>query len=234
MKDRCKRIITISIAVILAIFSVTATAMEMTVAGNQLILTGPVARGDNVRFLNTLNENTGKIDTVILRNSQGGDAKSGYEIGNVIRERGLKTALSGYCLSSCSRMFLGGVERQFTDDEPVGRTRVGFHGNYNDNDQLVIENIQYLRQWIIAHSDGKADVELVNRWTTIPNRRGMIFFFDSRRLHREDGTSIIICTGKENQSNRWNECEKITGKDGYQLGIFTSSEIVKSNIPKSD
>ena len=65
------------------------------------------------------------IDLVVLRNSHGGDAGTGYEIGEFFRERGVTTAVSGYCVSSCSRMFLGGKRRLFTDDYPLDQTRVG-------------------------------------------------------------------------------------------------------------
>src|SRR5215468_6997874 len=53
------------------------------------------------------------ITTVILRNSQGGNAPAGYQVGQLLRERGVRTAVSGYCYSSCSRMFLGGRTRSF-------------------------------------------------------------------------------------------------------------------------
>jgi hypothetical protein len=204
-----------------------AQAMVMEVAGNQLIASGEVARGDFNRFLDLVNRNPA-VDTVILRDSPGGDARSGYDIGYTIRARGLKTAVSGFCRSSCSRMFLGGVERQFADDQPVGKTHVGFHGNYDggSNDPSALDK---LRKFIILHSDGKADIDLVNRWTAIPESRGFIYFFDSERLKRNDGASVFLCTGKENRDNRYNECEKIAGKTGYSLGIFTSSALVTPN-----
>jgi hypothetical protein len=144
-------------------------------------------------------------------------------------QAGLRTAVSGYCLSSCSRMFLGGVARQFTDEQQVGKTRVGFHGNYKSDGRLMVEAMPRLRAWIIAHSDGKADPTLVERWTSIPNHEGFIYFFDAARLNRKDGVSVFICTGNENPANRYNECEKLPGRSGYDLGIFTSTALVKVN-----
>ncbi len=215
-----------AIAVMLGI-ALPAQAMVMEVAGNQLIASGEVARGDFNRFLDLVNKNPA-VDTVILRDSPGGDARSGYDIGYTIRARSLKTAVSGFCRSSCSRMFLGGVERQFADDQPVGKTHVGFHGNYDGgkNDPTALEK---LRKFIILHSDGKADIDLVNRWTALPEPRGFIYFFDSERLKRSDGASIIFCSGKETRGSGFNECQKILGKTGYDLGIFTSSALVTPN-----
>ena len=168
----------------------------------------------------------GAITTLILRNSHGGDADTGYKVGDLARARGLRTAVSGYCLSSCSRIFLGGAERYFTDQEPAGKTHVGFHGNYDSNGTVKLENSWRLQEWIVAHSDGKADLDLVKRWTSIKNRKGFAHFFDSERLHRKDGVSIFLCTGAEAS---FNECEKIVGKTGYDLGIFTSKTLIHVN-----
>lgn len=205
-----------------------ATAMSMEVAGDQIILSGEVARGDYNKFLTLINQNT-SVKTVILRDSPGGDSRSGYDIGTMIRARGLNTAVSGFCRSSCSRMFLGGVERQIADDQPVGKTHVGFHGNYETGGGVDRSTVEKLRKYIIDFSDGKADVELVNRWTTIPTNAGFIYFFDSTRLKRNDGISIFFCNGSESRDNRYNECEKIAGKTGYDLGVFTSSKLVTPN-----
>src|SRR5882757_9233981 len=194
-----------------------AAAMHMQVAGDQIVLSGPVNPRDDDRLKTLLDEQRGKITTIILRDSPGGDAAAGYAIGDLIRGRRLRTAVSGYCLSSCSRMFLGGVERQFTDEQPVGKTHVGFHGNYKSDGRLMVEAVPRLRAWVISHSDGKADPALVERWTSIQNHNGFIYFFDSARLKRSDGVSVFICTGNETPASRFNECEKLPGRTGYEL-----------------
>lgn len=211
----------VALAALLVLCDGNAMAMSMEVADDQIILSGEVARGDYNKFLTLINQNAA-VKTVILRDSPGGDARTGYDIGTTIRSRGLNTAVSGYCRSSCSRMFLGGVQRQFADDQPVGKTHVGFHGNYDSgrNDPAALE---MLRKFIITHSDGKADVELVNRWTTIPTNAGFIYFFDSNRLRRNDKTTVFLCMGTE--AKKYDDCEKIP-KTGYDLGIFTSTALV--------
>jgi hypothetical protein len=40
----------------------------------------------------------------------------------------MRTAVSGYCYSSCSRMFLGGNACYFTDDYLPETNNFGFHG----------------------------------------------------------------------------------------------------------
>lgn len=205
-----------------------ASAMEMRVAGDQVILSGAVNVGDAVRLKTILAANAGRITTVVLRNSPGGDANTGFAIGDLIRAQKLRTALAGYCRSACSRMYLGGVERIFTDAEPVGKTYVAFHGNYTNDGRLSLDNVWRLREWIIAHSDGKADPALVDRWTTIKNRHGFAYFFDSARLHRSDGVSVFLCDGSDSPT-RFDACEKISGKSGYDLGIFTAPTVIKVN-----
>lgn len=199
-----------------------AMAMSMEVADDQIILSGEVARGDYNKFLTLINQNAA-VKTVILRDSPGGDSRTGYDIGTMIRARGLNTAVSGYCRSSCSRMFLGGVQRQFADDQPVGKTHVGFHGNYETGGRNNAAALEMLRKYIVDHSDGKADVELVNRWTAIEQNSGFIYFFDSNRLRRNDKATVFLCTG--NEAKKYDDCEKVP-KTGYDLGIFTSTALV--------
>ena len=105
-------------------------AMDVYQKGNQLILSGRVV-GTEVDEVVRLLKSAPVIDTVILRNSPGGHILTGYRLGALFRARGLKTAVSGFCFSACSRMFLGGKQRYFTDDYPPQYTRVGFHGHYD-------------------------------------------------------------------------------------------------------
>jgi hypothetical protein len=107
-----------------------APAMELKIVGNQLILSGPVV-GDEPGKVREALASSPSIDTVILRNSGGGNAPAGYQVGQLLRERGLRTAVPGYCYSSCSRMFLGGSTRYFTDDYMPEYNNVGFHGHYD-------------------------------------------------------------------------------------------------------
>src|SRR5438132_8736476 len=77
-----------------------APAMELKIVGNQLILSGPVL-GDEPGTVREALASSPGIDTVILRNSGGGNAPAGYQVGQLLRERGMRTAVSGYCYSSC-------------------------------------------------------------------------------------------------------------------------------------
>lgn len=130
----------------------SVNAMNMHVNGNQIILSGDVTMNDANLFADMLGRlresGNRKIDTLVLRNSNGGSVFSGYAIADLARRQGLTTVVSGYCISSCSAMHVGGVQRAFADnDQPwmlhspvsdnVGQF-IGLHGitlggNYADS-----------------------------------------------------------------------------------------------------
>ena len=203
-----------------------SSAMELKTVGNQLILSGPVVGDEPGKVTEALTQSSA-ITTVVLRNSQGGNAPAGYQVGQLLRERGIRTAVSGYCYSSCSRMFLGGRTRSFTDDYPAEYTHIGFHGHYDAHGHLNAGLVrQYgLGQWIMQYSDGKADPQLVERWIHIPSGRGMIHFFHPGLLQR-GGVSTFLCQGDESTGLVF-ACEPIR-RTALELGIVTSLEIVQS------
>jgi hypothetical protein len=202
-----------------------APAMELKVVANQLILSGRVV-GDEPEKVREALASSPEIDTVVLRNSPGGNAPAGYRVGELLREHGLRTAVSGYCYSSCSRMFLGGSARYFTGDYAPESNNVGFHGHYDRMGHLNAGLVrQYgLRDWIIKYSDGKADPVLVERWINIPHSRGLIDFFHPGLVERA-GASTFMCQGDESGSVF--ACEPIE-KTALDLGIVTSLDIVRS------
>jgi hypothetical protein len=212
--------------IVIVLVPTRAPAMELKIVGNQLILSGPVVGDEPGKVREALASSPG-IDTVILRNSGGGNAPAGYQVGQLLRERGLRTAVSGYCYSSCSRMFFGGSTRYFTDDYMPEYNNVGFHGRYDRMGRLNANLVrQYgLRDWIIKYSDGKANPALVGRWINIPYSRGMIHFFHPGLVKRA-GASTFMCQGEESAGSVF-ACEPID-KTALDLGIITSLETVHS------
>jgi hypothetical protein len=209
------------------LLSMPAVSMEMKTCGDQVVLSGAVEAEDYDRVASVLAENP-KVKTVVLRNSPGGDASSGFRTGALFREKGITTYVSGYCRSSCSRMFLGGTERYFTTDYPPEQTTVAFHGNYKSNGALVEGSSERLKSFIAKYTDGKANEELVSRWVSIPDRRGYAYFFHPESLKRNDSISALLCTGRERTESRWNSCEKISPHNALSMGISTSLELKQS------
>ncbi len=209
-----------------------APAMTIKIAGDQLILGGSIVDGDAGKVREALAKNF-SIKTVVVRNSPGGLVPTAYEIGNLMREKLLRTAVSGYCYSGCSRIFLGGTVRVFTDDYPLRLTNVGFHGHYYTSGPLkgqlntqTVRNFR-LKDWIIAHSDGKADPDLVERWINIPINIGFIHFYHPD-LVKEYGVATFFCERGPIRGKGIFGCESIN-KNALDLGIITGVELIKSN-----
>ena len=177
VKDAWSKSFHFLIAFTIALLPKFASSMEAKIIEDTLILSGPVIQGDIQRFENSIASNP-NIKKIVLRNSWGGHIESGYRIGERIRELGITTVVSGHCVSSCSRMFLGGKKRQFSDDFRLEKTFVGFHGHYDSTGKLnrpLVERWN-LAQWTVKFSDGKADPELVQRWVSIELNTGMVAF----------------------------------------------------------
>ena len=209
-----------------------STAMTIKEVGDQLILSGAIVDGDTAKVRQALAKST-SIRTVVVRNSPGGYVPTAYEIANLMREKRLRTAVSGYCNSGCSRIFLGGVDRRFTDDYPLSLTNVGFHGHYYtsgpQNGQLNKQSVNSfgLKDWIIKHSDGKADPDLVERWINIPVNIGMIHFFHPQ-LAQEKKVATFFCERGPMPGMGIFGCEPIN-KNAFDLGVITTLEMMKSN-----
>lgn len=202
-----------------------AHGMELATHGNTIILSGPVAGTELALVKDAFTANP-KIDTVVLRNSHGGDAWTGYRVGELLREASVTTVVSGYCISSCSRMFLGGKTRLFSDDYPADRTYVGFHGHYDANGNLDPQSVGKggLYNWIIKYSDGKADPDLVQRWIAIKKNKGAANFFHPD-VKAALGNSVFFCDGLTAQ--KVTSCEPIA-TNALERGVVTDLHRVSS------
>ena len=182
----------------MAIFCQQAVSMDITVTGATVHLSGAVVGGECDKLKQILS--TTKIDLVILSNSNGGNANTGYCIGETIRKNNISTSIEGFCLSSCSRMWLGGVTRKLEGDDAT----VGLHGNYRGI-HLIDESTARLRQWIPRFAPD-VDVELMNRWTALFYSKHMMYFYNKR---------AELCL------NGRNECSIIKDKNFFDAGLAT-------------
>lgn len=149
-----------------------ALAMTMTVDGARVVLSGSV-EGDECGRLGSILQQTA-VRTVVLTQSQGGNAEAGYCVGALIRARGLDTVIRGSCNSSCSRMWLGGVSRTLDGKN----ARVGLHGNYR-NGTLEPGTPARLQAWIPMYAP-EVNRDLITQWTQLPTNHDMMFFYNDR------------------------------------------------------
>ncbi|XVJ70749.1 MAG: hypothetical protein HEQ39_14845 [Rhizobacter sp.] len=193
----------------------------------QLVMAGTV-RGTELEQLKSWLAQHPEIDTILLKNSNGGNAAAGYAVGEFIRERGLATGLIGRCASSCSRMFLGGKKRFFTFELPPEKTMIGFHGNYGADGKLLPGRSPFLKAWVIKHLGWNEEQHrqfesLVDLWVNIETNAGMLYFFDEEKTKNQDGSSVVYCRGNEpNQSDRLAACERKPMVTARRIGLITT------------
>jgi len=211
--------------------NVPALAMEMKVKANALVLSGEVVARDLERVKDAFKSNPA-ITHVVLRNSMGGNSWAGYRLGELFRERGVTTVVSGHCVSACSRLFLGGKVRVFSDDYPASLTYVGFHGHY-DFGKLNLAAVKKndLAGWTTKYTNGKVDPKLIQRWIHIERRAGDVRFYPDAVVERFT-QSTVLCQGTE--SARPQQCEKIA-THALAQGIVTTNAMYSSpdssNLP---
>ena len=162
-----------------------AIAMNMTVDGRRVVLSGAV-QGDECGRLRSILQQSA-IRTVVLTQSPGGNAEAGYCIGELIRARGLDTVIRGSCNSSCSRMWLGGVSRTLDGNN----ARVGLHGNYDLNGRLKPGTPERLQAWIPHYAPG-VNRTLMAQWTRLPTGRDMMYFYNDRAELCENGQCTVL------------------------------------------
>jgi hypothetical protein len=214
----------------------SAMAMDIRISGNQLIMSGHIAGDEIVRLRDLLPANP-QIDTVVLRDSLGGDVWTAMRLGETIAERGFRTAVSGHCMSACALIFLGGRERHFADGSPGSRTQVGLHTPVHSSSggrswpppgaTFHGEQRHVMLHWIFDRIGPRADRTLIERAIVNDHPQGMMYFFDHIRLKRADGMSVFQCKGPE--KTKIADCEAIGGTNAVQAGLVTNESILALN-----
>lgn len=208
----------------LAVFSASSFAMDIKITSNAMVLSGEVVARDLDRIKAAFKANPA-ITHVVLRNSMGGNSWTGYRLGELFREKGVTTVVSGFCVSSCSRLFLGGKARMFSDDYPASLTYVGFHGHYDFGKlNLAAVKKEDLAGWTIKFTDGKVDQQLMQRWINIERRAGDVRFYPDAVTARLTQPTVL-CQGTE--SARPQQCEKIA-THAIAQGIVTTNAMYSS------
>jgi len=186
-------------------------AMEMHVAGNQLILSGGITELDYVKFTRQL---IPTVRQIVLTDSPGGSVSSALDIADDIRRKGLSTTIRGYCRSACALIFLGGVQRTLADS----KSHVDFHAMYSYNYSSPTQRPSTARYGKIASflsdmTGGKLSDALIK--TILRKQRGgFVYFFRDRTFN---------CNGDE--PNRPSGCAKLP-QTALDQGVITSLDNV--------
>ena len=193
-----KKNITQLLTVALLAICPPSEAMLVEASGSVVYMSGDVV-GDECKKLSEI-LNTQTIDLVVLGDSNGGDANAGFCVGETIRKNKISTVINGVCVSSCSRMWLGGVSRKLEGNASA----VGLHGNYS-NGRLIDKSTTRLREWIPRFAPN-VDIELMNRWTALFYSKHMMYFYNNR--------STLCMNGRS-------ECENFKDRNVFNAGLST-------------
>ena len=161
-----------------------AHAMEFQVHDSEVWLSSHVTGSEYSELSAILSTNA--ITTVVFTYSSGGNASAGYNVGELIRSRGLRTVIRGSCASSCSRMWLGGVTR--TLEGP--NARVGMHGNYDGAGDLLPGAPAKLRAWLPSFAP--IDKQLMEQWIALGHHTQMMYFYNDKAELCDRGACTAI------------------------------------------
>ena len=193
---------------LLLLGAVPTSAMEMSVSGSQLILSGFINELDYDKFLSHL---TPDIRTVVFTNSPGGVHLIGLALAHEIRRRGLSTVALGYCNSACANAFLGGADRRLAND----RSYVAFHGNYSYRiGRPLTRHFGQLSAFYSEMTNGRLNDQMIQLFLS-KGERGFVGFY--QRVTRN-------CEGTE--AKRPSGCPTLP-ITALELGILTALDDVE-------
>ncbi len=131
----------ISGAAIFLAATLPAQALDFSISGATMTLSGPIKLGDNARFDELMASPAGAGVRIFRLNSTGGSIGVALDIARGIRRRGGVTVADGRlrCESACTILFAGGVSRHYVNSGGLqdrldgARGGLGYHEGNNAN-----------------------------------------------------------------------------------------------------
>jgi rhodanese-related sulfurtransferase len=201
-------------------------AMTVEVVGDTVFASGPV--DDDYAKLRDAFDKPG-VTTVAFVNSPGGDLGTSLRVGRLIADRNLKTVAAGSCMSACSIMFLGGVERRFSDVFRPNQNVIGIHGAHDSvtktvNSLLQPQMFAYYKQ----RMGERFNSDVMNLALYKMEDRGA--FLRVPEFARNDKAQAYHCAATQTARK---SCTNIIGENALSLGIITDTTLVTLKLPKS-
>jgi|Laugresbdmm110sd_1035091.scaffolds.fasta_scaffold08205_3 rhodanese-related sulfurtransferase len=204
-------------------------AMTLERVNNDLFATGPTVDQDFQNFKDAFAK--GGIKRLILVNGPGGDIWTGMQVARIVQNANIKTLVSGYCMSACSLIFMGGQERAFGTGHLPRVTMVGIHGAHNKDTKQV--NPQAMPQMYALYKQqmgDKFDAQVINQALyEIKEAFGFLRIRELQRTIEKDRTPWFCPTGQ----TPFAQCQQHQGKDAFTLGVVTQTETEELSLPDS-
>lgn len=218
--------ILLSLLTLSAISSAPVAAMTIEVHGNSVFATGPV-EDDIVKFEEALA--TPGVEQVVLVNSPGGDLWTGMRVGRLIAQKQLKTVAAGFCISSCSIMFMGGKQRTFSDAFRPAQTYIGLHGPH---DKITKQPMATLTPQVYAffkqNMGEQFKPEVINKaFYEMDDAGSLLRVFDAERK-----PEIKPYHCRSSQTLR-KDCFEFKEETALTLGVVTSKTLTPITLPES-
>lgn len=206
-----------------------AQAMVLERVGPDLYASGPTVSQDYLSFKQVLQE-VG-IQRLILVNGPGGDLWTGMQVARLVRDKGIKTLVSGHCMSACSLIFMAGQERAFASGHSPGITMVGIHGAHLQGTKRIDPQLQpQIYAWYKQQMGDKFDSTVINQALyDIQEASGFLRLRELERNTDQRRVPWFCPTGQ----TPFDQCQQHHGKDAYTLGIVTQRQTETLTLPES-
>lgn len=228
-RQTMKRTITSWVFLLLLGISPLSQAMTLERVNNDLFATGPTVDRDFLQFKEALAK--GGIQRLILVNGPGGDLWTGMQVARMVQQAKIKTVVSGYCMSACSLIFMGGQERAFGSGHLPRVTMIGIHGAHSKDTKQV--NPQAMPQMYALYKQQmgeKFDAQVINQALyDIKEASGFLRIREMQRTQEKDRTPWFCPTNQ----TPFDQCQQHTGKDAYSLGVVTQTQTETLELPVS-
>jgi outer membrane autotransporter protein len=192
--------------------------MNYHLQGDRIVLSGGVTYADVVSLPALLAKAKAEgrpIREVVLRTSNGGSLAAGEWLQGVIRTAGLNTIVSGHCISSCSIMQSGGVERYLAGDLPIVDS-VQIHAA-SLNGEVIHTPSARMAQIYAGNYGGGMDAALLHKALyDVEQPNGLLVFSDPSRT-RGDSVSF-------DPDGSGDRRETFAGQDIHTNNIVTASD----------
>ena len=192
-------------------------AMSYHVQGDRIFLSGGVTYADVVSLPALLAKAQAEgrpIREVVLRTSNGGALIAGEWLQGVIRTSGLNTIVSGHCISSCSIMQSGGVERYLAGDLPIIDS-VQIHAA-SSGGKVIYTPSPRMTQIYTGNYGGGMDAGLLHKaMYEVVQPNGLLVFRDPAR-----GTGPSVTFDPDGSGTKQ---ESFPGQDIYSNRIITAN-----------